>query len=204
MNWDKRWNTFYEEGGGNEYPDPAIIRFVARNYYKIKPRSSVNILDLGCGKGANLWYLAREGFSGYGIDGSNASIKHVEEKLNQENLTANLVVGDFIKLPYEENFFDAVIDGASIQHNKLENITKILGEVYRVLKTNGKYFGFFIESDVELSDTRFYTNYFNKQVVKNYFSSFKNLKIDYMSYSERNEEKMIRFLIIEAVKLNSF
>ena len=200
MNWDKHWNTFYDEGGGNHYPDPAIVRFVARNFYTKKPRNSVNILDLGCGAGANLWYLAREGFSAYGIDGSIASIKHIEEKLKQENLTANFEVGDFIKLPYEENSFDAVIDGASIQHNKLENIPKILGEVYRVLKKNGKYFGFLIESDVELSDKRFLTHYFNKQEVRSLFSAFNKISIDYIRYTEDNDEKMISFLIVEAVK----
>ena len=106
-------------------------------------------------------------------------------------------------MPYEENFFDAVIDGASIQHNEFENITKILEEVYRVLKKDGKYFGFLIESDLKLSDKRFFTNYFNKQELEIIFLVSSNLKIDYLSYSEENEEKMIRFLVIEALKLKT-
>ena len=147
-----------------------------------------------------MWYLAREGFSGYGIDGSISSIKRVEEKLIKENLTADIAVGDFLKLPYDDNFFNAVIDAASIQHNAFESITKIIGEVYRVLKKNGKYFGMLIESDVELSDNQFFTHYFNKQEVRGLFSAFNNISIDYIRYTEDNEEKIINFLIVEASK----
>jgi len=200
MNWDKKWETFYKKNRGNNYPDPTIIRFVAKNYYRIKPRSSVNILDLGCGAGANLMYLAREGFNGYGIDGSITSIKYVEEKLKRENLTTNIIAGDFLSLPYDDKFFDGVIDAASIQHNNFETIKEIVSEVYRVLKNNGKYFGMLIESDLELSDKAFFTHYFKKQEVRSLFSAFKNISIDYVRYTEDNENKMISFLIVEAVK----
>ena len=200
MRWDPQWETFYRQNEGNQYPNPHIVRFVARNYYRTKPRSSVNILDIGCGAGANLWYLAREGFSGYGIDGSITSIRRSEEKLKKDNLTADIIVGDFFSLPYDDYFFNAVIDAASIQHNNPESITKIVSEIYRVLNNNGKYFGLLIESDEELSDNKFSTHYFNKNEIRSLFSKFNKISIDNIRYTEKNEEKMISFLIVEATK----
>ena len=200
MTWDQHWEAFYEKGGGNQYPDPAIIRFVARNYYKVIPRCTVKILDLGCGVGAHLWFLAREGFNAFGIDGSKSSIIRASEKLNGENVKANIQVGDFLDLPYDNGFFDAVIDAASIQHNDGESIVKIIGEIHRVLKKGGKYFGMLIESEEKLSNMRFLTNYFNKQTVKVSFSQFESIDVDCMQYTENNENNYIRFLLVEASK----
>ena len=200
MNWDKEWETFYQKSGGNQYPDPALIRFVAKNYYKVKPRSDVKILDLGCGTGANLWYLAKEGFTAYGIDGSISGIRRAQEKLDRENAKADIQLGDFIHLPYDNEFFDAVIDVASIQHNDDDAINKIIAEIHRVLRKGGKYFGMLIESDENLSDNRFFTYYFDKKAVKANFSQFKSTIIDYMQYSENNERNSIRFLLVESIK----
>ena len=69
MTWDENWEKFYKNFSGNRYPEPILIRLIAKNFFRIKTRKKIKILDLGCGEGANLWFLAREGFDAYGIDG---------------------------------------------------------------------------------------------------------------------------------------
>jgi len=52
------------------YPNVALIQFVAANYFSLpqEDRCQLKILEIGCGSGANLWMLAKEGFDAYGLD----------------------------------------------------------------------------------------------------------------------------------------
>jgi tRNA G46 methylase TrmB len=46
-----------------KYPPEHVIRFVARNFYRVPDRKYVHLLEVGCGPGANVWFMAREGFA---------------------------------------------------------------------------------------------------------------------------------------------
>lgn len=138
--WDSTWEKVFKEREWGKYPTEELIRFIAGNFYRVKDRKSIRILDAGCGAGACTWYLAREGFSVYGIDGSKTGVYRATKRLEAEGLRAQLVVGDLIQLPYPDEKFNAVIDSASIECNSLTNIKEILAEVYRVLCFGGKFF----------------------------------------------------------------
>jgi len=56
-----------------EYPDPLVVRFVARNFYD-RERAKVTFLDLGCGTGVHTAFLADKGFKVCGIDFSEAAL----------------------------------------------------------------------------------------------------------------------------------
>lgn len=143
MNWDKSWEKVYQtQGYRAKYPSENLIRFIARMYKSLpyEDRKAVKVLEVGCGPGANIWYLAREGFSTYGIDGSESAIQMCRERLELEGLSAEVMGGDITKLPYPDEFFDVVIDVAAIQHNTAENISGILFEIARVLKEGGSLF----------------------------------------------------------------
>jgi SAM-dependent methyltransferase len=140
MSWNTDWDDIFEKNEWGKYPPEDLIRFVGRNYYKVKDRSRVRILEVGCGPGANVWYVAREGFSAYGIDGSKVAIDRAKERFLKENLTGHFAVGDIQSLPYEDNFFDAVIDIECIYTNSLADTKKIFSEIIRVLKPEGKFY----------------------------------------------------------------
>ena len=63
MSWDNIWDEVFRSQPWGKYPSEDVIRFVARNFYKAPDRSSVKILEVGCGPGANLWYIAKERFA---------------------------------------------------------------------------------------------------------------------------------------------
>jgi SAM-dependent methyltransferase len=142
MTWDTLWDEIYREREWGKYPSEELIRFIAQNYYKATDRSQIKILEAGCGAGANLWYLAREGFTVYGIDGSEVAVSRAQQRLNVEcpGWSGRLQVGDIIQLPYPDQYFDAVIDHAAICCNSYEDSQKIYNELSRVTKPGGKLY----------------------------------------------------------------
>ena len=137
--FDETWEKIHAAQEWGKYPSEPLIRFVARNYYN-GDRKAVKILDFGCGGGSHTWYLAREGFDTYGFDGSKSAVNKVEARLKEEKLQADLRVRDALELDYEDDFFDCVIDNATVYANRKENILKMYQQIYRMLKKGGKLF----------------------------------------------------------------
>jgi SAM-dependent methyltransferase len=139
--WDAVWEDIFRSRDWGKYPSEDLIRFVARNFYQVADRSSVRLLEVGCGPGANLWYLAREGFSFVGIDGSETAISKAEKRLDEEcpgwRARGELRVGDIVKLPFADADFDAVIDNEAISCNSFDAACEMYAEIGRVLKPDG-------------------------------------------------------------------
>lgn len=198
--WNSVWEKIFSTRRWGQYPEITVISFIAKNFYQLQNRKQIKILDLGCGVGAHSWYLAREGFQTYGIDGSPSAIKIAKEKLIKEKLSADFYVGDIVKLPYQDNFFDAVIDSAAIQHNSLVNIKIILKEIYRILKPKGKIFSTMIAQDNYLKQGFGQIHFFTKPEIKQLLARFSQLSIDYHQYTENNGERLHKSWLIEGSK----
>lgn len=131
--WDK---IFREEEALSPIEEdlPRIIEIFKQ--HKVK-----KILDLGCGSGKHTIYLAEQGFEVYGIDISTEGLKKTKQRLKRKNLKANLRAGSiYKKLPYEENFFDAIICIRTINHARIESIKRAIKEIERILKPEGFIF----------------------------------------------------------------
>lgn len=198
--WDNTWDLVFQNQEWGKYPPEELIRFIARNYYKINDKQNIKILDVGCGTGAATWFISREGFKSFGIDGSETAIKIAKERLKKENLNACFEVGDFIKLNYDDNYFDCVIDIVALQHNNINNLKKIIDEIYRVLKPGGKIFSMMINKNSVFNDdtnpfeNKGYVHIFEKNEVLDLFKKFKNLVIDLSERTDRNN-KISHFII---------
>lgn len=140
--WHPVWDDVFKSRAWGKYPPEDLIRFIARNFYRAPDRAAVKVLEIGCGPGANLWYLAREGFTAHGIDGSAVALDQARARLAAEGLTAELVLGDMTVLDrfYPEAAFDAVIDVACLFSNRLADVRRALGQIDRVLKPGGKVY----------------------------------------------------------------
>lgn len=139
ISWDSCWDNVFSTQEWGKYPSESLIQFIARNYYR-KDRSKVRLLEVGCGAGANVWYMAREGFEVTGIDASATGIQIAKSRLDSEGLLARMIIGDVSRLPFESEYFDAVIDSECIYSNRFEDAEKILDEVKRVLRTGGLFY----------------------------------------------------------------
>ncbi len=94
-----------------------------------RPSLRGNFLDLGSGTGAAI-QLVKEKFDvqTYAVDYTEKLMDLIEQKVDVVDLNHG-------KLPYEDNFFDAVLFTEVIEH--LENHRSILKEIYRVVKPDG-------------------------------------------------------------------
>lgn len=144
MSWDPVWEQVFRSQAWGKYPGEDLIRFVARNFYQAPDRHAVRILEVGCGPGANLWFLAREGFNFCGVDGSAAAIEQAAARLDAEcpgwRNHGELHVGDIAHLPFPDASFAAVIDNEAISCNPWEASQAIYAEMARVTKSGGKLF----------------------------------------------------------------
>lgn len=132
--WDK---AFKKQGKIFITPQqdmPKIVKFFNKNRVR-------RILDLGCGSGRHVIFLAKKGFDVYGIDIAKHGIEIAKKWLKEEKLEAILKVSDiYARLPYEDNFFDAIISIKTLHHGKIEDIRRLINEMKRILRPGGLIF----------------------------------------------------------------
>lgn len=217
------WEQQYRDKGfksQREYPNESLIAFIKGN---CKPGDK--ILELGCGSGANLWFLVKEGHNAYGIDYSDTGIKYCEKMLKKWGVKAKIKKANMLKLPYNNDEFDFIADVVSIQHLLFKDHLACLKEVYRCLKKGGKLFSYHLgENSISYShgggkliDKNTIDNISDstKPLANNgmtcflsrndaynllYKAGFKNIKIDKIIRSYNNQEFCIEYLVIRAEK----
>jgi len=162
--FQKVWEDLRKNGKHiTKYPYDVVVSFVFRYYPKNKHKHEVNILDIGCGVGNHLWFLAREGFNAYGIEGSETAVQLARELLKKFGVKASINVGDFTKkLPYDDEFFDLIIDRSSLSCVSYENIKNVINEIHRVLKSGG----YFLFTPYSKSHTSFVES--KKEILNNF------------------------------------
>jgi len=129
----KRWNEIYKK-----QIDISIDKTLPPIMDVFKEYKVRKVLDLACGSGRHILYMAKLGFEVYGIDISEVGIEAAKSLLYSNNLHAELTVGSiYKKLPYEDNFFDGTICIRSLNHGTIDDIGKLIKEMERVLKPRG-------------------------------------------------------------------
>lgn len=188
------------------YPHQLVVSFVLRTF-----KQGGAILDLGCGAGRHLKFLAENGFEAYGCDYSSSGIKASQELLASANLKANFEIASVDNLPYDDEFFDGLICFGVLYYNDKQSIQKAASEIFRVLKKGSKalilvrnledyryekakklskYEVIIQENDEKRSafkenDMPMY--FFDKDEVKRVFAHFKNLEINRIRTSFDND-----------------
>jgi ubiquinone/menaquinone biosynthesis C-methylase UbiE len=143
VSWDPVWEQIFTSREWGRYPQEDVVRFIARSFYAVPDRSAVRILEVGCGPGSGAsWFVAREGFTLCGIDGSETAIEKARRRFDAEGLRGEFVQGDIARLPWPEASFDAVLDVGCLGCNSEAETREIVREIHRVLKPDGRHFSF--------------------------------------------------------------
>ena len=220
--WNKGWDKVFKETGWGKYPSEELIRFMARNFYNVPNRKEIKVLEVGSGTGANLWYFAKEGFDTTGIDGSKTGVDRSIKRLKEESYTAKVFVGDVIKLPFEDSTFDCVVDVECVYANSYKDSKKIIDEIYRVLKSKGKFFsktfmvgtsgdgnGKILEGEentyLELSEGSFrndcgITRFTSEKEIQDLYKKFNIENVDYTIRTENSRKIEIKEWVIVCSK----
>ena len=142
------WEQIHSKRAWGKYPNEELVRFIGRNFFKIprEERRNLKILEVGCGQGANLWFLAKEGFDVYGIDVSPSAIRKAKNYLESEwNIrSVKLYKQDIRDIQFEDEMFDVIIDVATIWCVSYTDHMRVYERIFRLLKSGGYFWSFHI------------------------------------------------------------
>ncbi len=128
------WERVYAKGEYLQQPiHPELVEVIKR----FESQAVKHVLDLGCGSGRHTVFLAKHGFEVFGLDIAPSGLSATLQLLAEAGLTAQVVLSDIQRLPYEDDFFDAIISVQVIHHNRLRDIEATVAEMWRVLKPHG-------------------------------------------------------------------
>ena len=140
------WESFYQTGS------IGWDRGVSSNNLKywidkdlLKP---CRILIPGCGNGYEVITLAKLGFDVTAIDIAPTAIDNLRTELDEENLKANLILGDFLSWAPEESF-DAIFEQTSLCALSPDIWKQYETQLYQWLKPEGKLFAQFMQTGKE-------------------------------------------------------
>ncbi|KKQ98459.1 MAG: hypothetical protein UT24_C0004G0082 [Candidatus Woesebacteria bacterium GW2011_GWB1_39_12] len=121
------YKTLYKKN--NSEWDESLVYLSKRFKEIVNPNS--RLLDIGCGNGNYVVDENRKIISwATGID--------VSKKVVERNQCLDeIVIGNIEKIPFKDNSFDCVSGLWVLEH--LENPEKVLDQIYRVLKSKGKF-----------------------------------------------------------------
>jgi SAM-dependent methyltransferase len=128
--WDRHWNVkSFKKTVEAQKNNPFILKITKMFLQKGR------VLEGGCGMGGNVYCLHYHGYSAYGVDFAEKTVK----KSNRYFPELNITKGDVRNLKFEDGFFDGYWSLGVIEHF-FEGYEDILREMKRVIKVGGFIF----------------------------------------------------------------
>ena len=102
-------------------------------------------LDIGCGEGKDIIYLAEKGFDAYGFDITESGIRKTELLAKNRNVDIDAFVADVNNFELDETF-DFVYSTGTIQYLFDENIEPFFKKIKNMVNVGGYvYFNVFVD-----------------------------------------------------------
>ncbi|NCN07590.1 methyltransferase domain-containing protein [Candidatus Falkowbacteria bacterium] len=156
------------------FPKPFISQF--------KKLAVGNVLDIGSGPGRDGLILKQEGLEVTCLEASEAMVEICQAR------GLNSVLGDFNNLPFADQTFGGVWSYTSLLHIPKSEVSQVLSEIKRVLKTDGVFGLGLIEGDTE-----------------GYRDSFDSDMTRWFSFYTKSEvEELLRFAGFEIIYFEEF
>jgi SAM-dependent methyltransferase len=110
---------------------PELVRFV-------ESHPAGRALDLGCGTGTNVVYLARHGWSAVGVDFAGRAIAKARRRARDAGVAATFLVGDVTRLAVPSPF-DLALDIGCLHSIPVSGRAAYAAGLARVVRPGGTY-----------------------------------------------------------------
>ena len=135
----KSWFAHTYEGRSPPWVTGAVGTHIVRAVTEgIVDRMS-RVLDIGCGYGAEVIFLAMQDMKAIGLDVAIEALAKAKTLAETYHAPAAWTQGDVLTLPYVSESFDAVVDQGCFHHIPSEHRQRYAEEVGRVLRSRGTY-----------------------------------------------------------------
>lgn len=150
----ERWEESFEEQiatqAYNTLPAEAIIRAVSyflRDRFSNDELKGLRYLEMGCGAGPNLVWLAHKGITVSGVDISPTALDLTRQNLEDAGFgdrIGDLIEGSVVDVPLQSESFDGIIEASVFQHLTRTDRPRAFNEVKRLLKPGGLFVGYML------------------------------------------------------------
>lgn len=151
--WEESFAEQIALAAYNTAPVEALVRSVSyyfRNGISGEQLSNVRFLEMGCGAGPNLVWLAQKGVQVSGVDISSTALSLCRENLKRNGLehkVGGLVEASVDRVPLDDSSFNGIIESCVFQHLAKEARKQAFSEVRRLLKPGGLFVGYMLNAD---------------------------------------------------------
>lgn len=134
-----QWRMTYEKTSYDQLPwfepgpSPCVKLAVDEGFL---PKSGV-VLDIGCGAGSNVLFLAENGYRAHGVDLSPGAVVAARSRAALAHLTADVQQGDALALRFPDESLDALVDNGCFHTLPFSRRGRYAKEVHRVLRPGG-------------------------------------------------------------------
>jgi SAM-dependent methyltransferase len=149
--WEESFDEQIARQAFNTAPVEAVVRTVSyylRDRFSCKELESLHFLEMGCGAGPNLVWLAQKGIKVSGVDISPTALKLARLNLEREGYSqriGGLTECAVSPAPYEGESFDGIIEACVFQHLNKSDRERAFREVKRLLKPSGIFVGYMLD-----------------------------------------------------------
>ncbi|MFT3694661.1 MAG: class I SAM-dependent methyltransferase [Kofleriaceae bacterium] len=143
--WEDSFDEQIARGAYNTAPVEALIRSTA---YWLRDRTTagktepLHFLEMGCGAGPTLVWLAQKGIKVSGVDIAVNALELARANLTRQGYAdriGSIVESSVTKTPFADATFDGVIESCVFQHLPRADREETFREVSRILKPGGLF-----------------------------------------------------------------
>src|SRR5208282_4694451 len=133
------WRSTYEETPFDQLPwfepgpSPPVRLAVDDGFL---PKGG-EVLDVGCGAGSNVIFLAAHGYRAHGIDLSPGAVTAARTRVSESRLHADIQEGDALALAFPAGGLDGMVDNGCFHTLPIARREDYAKEAFRVLRPGG-------------------------------------------------------------------